>query len=429
MNVQDQDDAIPSSVIRPLYLAALTLCLALVAFGVWAGMAPLATTIRASGTIASAAPSYDVQHPFGGHIARVNVEPQSVVTAGQVMFELDVTVQSKNLSLVERHIESLRGENRIIRNALGLSLRTQQQASPSKALQSRYTEMRLQLETEIEATETTARAAQSRAESIKAGIEILEQRVAALEHRSLQMTELVSKGVLAKAQTEGQTDLLLTVQSQINTQMSDLIQLQDQARQAETTVRNLRTKHRVQLLNQLKANAERLPQLERQAVNLQSEIDSAIVRSPVDGIVVLLGFDTERMYAPRGTTLLTLSQPLRDPSVNFTIPTQAIDQVRAGMEGALTIPSLPQRNLPKVRIRLDAIAPDAKRDRDGNVLGYSAKAHIFPEDMEKIVTAMDGDLHLSTDMPVSVALEGRTVTFAQYLFAPFMTIFKGSLQD
>ena len=135
------------------------------------------------------------------------------------------------------------------------------------------------------------------------------------------------------------------------------------------------------------------------------------------------------MYAPRGTTLLTLSQTLKDPSVSFTIPTQAIDQVRVGMEGSLTIPALPQRNLPKVRLRLTAVSPDAKRDQDGNVLGYAAKAQIFSEDMAKIVAAMDGDLHLATDMPVSVALEGRTVTFAQYLFAPFMTIFEGSLQD
>ncbi len=429
METKDQDDTIPSSVTRPLFMAAIALCLAVFGLGAWAGLAPLATTIRASGTIASAAPSYDVQHPFGGHIARVNVEAQSLVSAGQVMFELDVTVQSKNLSLVKGHIESLRAENGIIRKALGLSPRESEQMRPSAELQARYDGMRLQLETEVEATEASAEAAQLRAESIKAGISILEQRVDALQHRSSQMTALVKKGVLAKAQTEGQTDLLLTVQSQINTQMSDLIQLQDQARQANTTVRNLHTKHRVQLLNQLKANAERLPQLERQVVNLQSEIDSAVVRSPVDGVVVLLGFDTERMYAPRGTTLLTLSQPLRDPSVNFTIPTQAIDQVRSGMEGVLTIPALPQRNLPKVRIRLDSIAPDAKRDRDGNVLGYPAKAQIYPEDMDKIIAAMDGNLHLATDMPVSVALEGRTVTFAQYLFAPFMTIFKGSLQD
>jgi HlyD family type I secretion membrane fusion protein len=429
MDMQDNDTDIPASIKRPLLLATLALCLALFGLGTWAAVAPLATTIRANGTIASAAPSYDVQHPFGGHIARVNVEAQSLVSAGQVMFELDVSVQSQNLALVEGHIAGLLSENGIIWEALGLSQRGAERVQAKAALQARYDGMQLQLETEVDATEATAAAARMRAQSIEAGISILEQRVAAMKHRSGQMTALVKKGVLAKAQTGGQTDLLLTVQSQINTQMSDLIQLQDQARQADRNVRNLRTKHRVQLLNQLKANAERLPQLERQAVNLRSEIESAVVRSPGDGVVVLLGFDTEQMYAPRGTTLLTLSQPLKDPSVDFTIPPQAIDQVHAGMEGALTIPALPQRNLPKVRIRLNAIAPDAKRDRDGNVLGYPAKAQIYPEDMEKIVAAMNGNLHLSTDMPVSVALEGRTVTFAQYLFGPFMTIFKGSLQD
>ncbi len=429
MEPQDTENALPSSVTRPLFLAAGMLCLAVLALGTWAAIAPLATTIRANGTIASSAPSYDVQLPFGGHIVSVMVEHQSVVSIGQVIFELDVSVQKKNLLLVEGHINQLRAENGIIRNVLGLAARGDVNDASDPALIARYDGMQMQLETEVGTAEATASAAVLRGQAIEAGIAILEQRVAALTHRSEQMTALVKKGVLAAAQTEGQTDLLLSVQSQINTQMSDLIQLRDQGDQAEANARNLRTKHRVGLLNQLKSNAERLPELQRQAVNLRFEIDSAIVRSPVDGVVVLLGFDTEQMYAPRGTTLLTLAQPLKDPSVNFTIPTQAIDQVRAGMEGSLTIPALPQRNLPKVRIRLSSIAPDAKRDADGNVLGYPAQAQINPDDMKKIVAAMDGDLHLATDMPVSIALEGRSVTFGQYLFAPFMTMFKGSLQD
>lgn len=423
------DTNLPKSITRPLFLASCVLFGALVLLGFWAGMAPLATTIRANGTLASSAPSYDVQHPFGGHIAKVRVQHQSVVEVGQVMFELDVSVQRKNLSILNAQVQSLKSENAVVRKALGLAARDGVSVAPDATVKARYHDMRRQLETEISAAVSAAKAARDRAESIETGIEILHQRVSALQHRSDQMAALVQKGVLAAAQTEGQTDLMLSVQSQINAQTSELIELRDQATQAEVSVQNLRTKHRVTLLNQLKTNAGRLPQLERQMVDLNSEIDSAIVRSPIDGVVVLLGFDTERMYAPRGTTLLTLSQPLKDPSVNFTIPTQAIDQVRAGMQGSLTIPALPQRNLPKVRIELTSIAPDGKRDKEGNVLGYPARAKILAEDMAKVVTAMNGDLHLATDMPVSVSLEGRTVTFTQYLFAPFMTMFKGSLQD
>ena len=70
MELQDTENALPFSVTRPLFMAAIMLGLALFALGTWAAVAPLATTIRANGTIASSAPSYDVQHPFGGHIYR-----------------------------------------------------------------------------------------------------------------------------------------------------------------------------------------------------------------------------------------------------------------------------------------------------------------------------------------------------------------------
>ena len=98
MDLQESENSIPNSVTRPLFLATIALFLALCGLGIWAGVAPLATTIRASGTIASSAPSYEVQHPFGGHITRVNVKSQSAVAAGQIMFELDTTVQVKNLT-------------------------------------------------------------------------------------------------------------------------------------------------------------------------------------------------------------------------------------------------------------------------------------------------------------------------------------------
>ena len=99
MDPSAHENELPKAVTWPLFLASIALCFALCGLGLWAAFAPLATSIRANGTIAPSAPSYDVQHPFGGHIAQVMVWHQSVVRYGQIMFELDMPLKSKNLPL------------------------------------------------------------------------------------------------------------------------------------------------------------------------------------------------------------------------------------------------------------------------------------------------------------------------------------------
>ncbi|MEM9852342.1 MAG: HlyD family efflux transporter periplasmic adaptor subunit [Pseudomonadota bacterium] len=424
--------ALPRSVSRPLILATMARFGALALLAIWATTAPLATTIRASGTLVSAHPAYDIQHAHGGRIGRVHVTLQETVRAGDTLFELDVETQRLSLAHLRQQITRLETENAVIRDLLNLG-----DAGPTlpaddpgaRAVKMRYADLRGQLALDIAAAEQAQHAAQVRTQALEAGIESLGARVAAMEATARQRDRLVKRGIMTKSDAETREDLRLSVAAQIAAQEADLAAARDQADQARIRAERLRSQYRLTLLDRLTANDSRLPDLRRQAVELGAEITSAVISAPISGTVVALDYDTDRMYVPRGTTLVTLSQTLEAPAVRVIVPTNAIDQVRLGMEGQLTIPSLPQRNLPQISIKLTAISPDAQKDRDGNALGYAARATIAPEDLAALDAALGGELHLATDMPVSVALAGRTVTFAEYLVAPFFRIFEGAIQD
>jgi len=250
-----------------------------------------------------------------------------------------------------------------------------------------------------------------------------------MSDRSLSLNALVQKGVLAKAQEELQADQVLSLEGDINEQEELLASMLNQAAQAVLNAQKLKTKFRLSLLNRQFENNRLLPNLRRQSLALEDEIKSAVIRSPISGTAVFVGYDTNQMYAAKGTTLVTLSQALNQPIVQILIPTQTIDQVRVGMRGTLTVTSLPQRNLPKIKVRLKSISPDATKNSDGNPIGYSAQATIVGDDLQQAVASLHGDLHLIADMPVSVALEGRQTTFSQYLVTPFFRIFEGAIQD
>lgn len=99
------------------------------------------------------------------------------------------------------------------------------------------------------------------------------------------------------------------------------------------------------------------------------------------------------------------------------------------MSGFATLTSLPQRNLPKVRVHITALSPQATRNQDGAVVGYEGRARLNAEDVGKVKAVIGSGLRLSNDMPVGLTFEGRRVTFADYLVAPFLVFLTKSLQD
>jgi HlyD family type I secretion membrane fusion protein len=420
----------PVEITRPLRLAFISLSIAILSLIAWAVFAPLSTTIRANGTLVSTKPSYDIQHSFGGRIRQVFVKAQSAVKKGQVLFELDVATQVKGLNEIKIQITNIEAENAVINQILvAPDTDKMAQSPPNDLINARYYEQRQQLKLDISAELQTADANQKRAKALKGGIDILIKRRRVMFERSLSLNALVQKGVLPKAQEELQSDQVLSLEGEISEQEEQLVSVQNQVDQAVLNAQKLKTKFRLSLLSRQFENTKLLPNLRRQSLALEDEIASAVIRSPVSGTAVFLGYDTNQMYAAKGTTLVTLSQALNQPIVQMLIPAQTIDQVRVGMAGTLTVTSLPQRNLPKIRVRLKSISPDAAKDNDGNPTGYPAQATIVEDDLQQAVASLQGDLHLIADMPVSVALEGRKTTFSQYLVAPFFSMFDGAIQD
>ena len=425
------EQGLPPTILRPLKFAALGLFTALVLGIVWSTTAPLATSIRVSGTLVSSKPSFEIQHPHNGRIKRVNVRLHDLVQEGQILFELDVSTQRKGLKEITSQIAHIEAENIMIGSVLQIDGQRdfQAQSDVPEIISSHYQELYNQFRQDIASTGQRAKTARNRAQSIQAGIEILHLQKAAMQERSDHLQVLAQKGLVAGAQQEAHSNQLLALNTDINAEYTQLASSNDEATQITLELAKRQTEFRLKLLNKRLTNEARLPELRRASLTVQDEGDQSMIRSPISGSVVSINFDTNHMFIPRGTTLITIAQPLDHPVVDVKIPTQAIDQTSQGMTGVLTISSLPQRNLPKIRVKLLSIAPDAIKDRDGNPVSYLGRASINADDLVRAKKSMHGALKLSADMPVSVVFEGRTITFSEYLVGPFLAIFRGALQD
>ncbi len=357
--------------------------------------------------------------------------PHAAVTKGQLLIRLDVTDAEAELAEVHAALAPMQEE----RAALGAALNnTLQEASGSIGAQSKLAharmknmqdalQMRADMTTELEA------ALRQRAKRLRTSLDHLDARRRSMDKRLARYVTLAAQGALRTAEIDALKEAVLGVESGMAREQAELVSLESQATQARLEVAREKLEFRQRILDRQAQLEEDIPRLRLQILRLSAQIAKADIVAPDDGIVAAFPYDTETMVVPKGETVLTLARPNGELDVAFVASPQAIDQLRVGMEGVLTVTSLPQRNHPKVRVVLTSLSPEAQRDPDGAITGYDGVAIIKAEDQAALRAEMGDRLTLAQDMPVHLVFTGRHVTFGDYLVEPFLRFLSQAMQD
>lgn len=421
-------DQIPADITRPLFVAAaLVIAFAALVTG-WAIFAPLTTTIHASGALVSSRPSFTIQHPAGGRIARVAVHAHQEVAAGDLLFEMDVAVERDMMRELSGQIDRYQVENTRI-EAIQAAWPEPWQAMPTGALATRHwAEVQaLKLRLDVLRSDRDALMEESLAGSLEAVY--LQDRVATQTTVLDRYERLLSQGHAREGDVEEASDRLLQIKADLARLDASNVAQHLQVAQRQMEIDQIQQEFMAGLIEDLETNKARLSDLERTRLELQSVLDAAEIQAPSPGFVENLGFETAGMVVARGETMAVIARELDLPQIDLLLDINTADQISVGTRGRLTIPSLPQRETPPMFVTLTAISPEARKDPDGKPLGYPAAAVFDPGSLDAALATADRRFLLKADMPVSVALEGRKMTFASYLVKPFAQSFAAALQD
>lgn len=441
---------LPRDVLRPLYIGFVAVSAFALCFLLWAVLAPLSTSIHATGHLNASQPSFDVQHPFGGDLAEVLVTEHEHVETGQVLLRLDVASElsqkeelKESLTLLLREKEALEWALAHLqsfieapqqpahgfRETCATDHPTATTCRPPGQSGQRVTNMIRVLNLRQQATEHSASAMTARANGLQNSIAVRENQRRSMQARFDRFAGLVKSGALRASEHDTLLETILDLDASILAEKAEVAALQTQARQTELQIATEVLELRQRLLDRQAQINEALPRTRMQILRLDALINAAAVRAPATGTVSRLLFDTDTMYVPRGETVLTLTRPTQTHRVSFVVPPFAIDQTRVGMEGQLTVASLPQRNHPKVRVVIQSLSPEARRNGDGAVIGYDGVAAINADDLAALRTELGEHSSLSIDMPVTLIFAGRETTFSDYLIGPFLDFRAKALQD
>ncbi|WP_222611788.1 HlyD family efflux transporter periplasmic adaptor subunit [Shimia ponticola] len=424
--MSDLSDTLPRSVTRPLFGASAVVAAFIIMVVVWSVMAPLATTIHVSGTIVSAQPTLELQHPYGGEVTAVYIQKHARVRAGDILLRLDDRLDRAALQGLRTRRQRIQAENAAIDAFFADedAFLSMPQSGAGAALQLKHQLTAGQHKTKSE----SARSLREQATVLDQKVTVARQQADLMRARLGRQDRLAQQGLVPKTEQEAEAERLLIIQGEVQSDLASLLALRDQARQTKAQADAAALALKVELAAKREANLSVLDELEPRIVELEDRISKAVILAPSDGTVTQMHFLGENMYVQRGASLVSLAQPLERPHVAFHIPPHQIDQVTPGMTGKLVIPSLPQRAMPNITVRVTAISPRANLDEAGQPISYEGRA-TFEGDALALVQDALADVSLSEDMPVSISLAARETTLASYLVSPFLAAFQNALQD
>ncbi len=436
MSAQSTDPqmTLPTHVLRPLYIGFYAVVMTVVGFGLWANLAPLATSIHVSGHLNAAKPSFDLQHPFGGEIADILVREHDQVSTGQLLLRLDVRNARDQRAELQSTLTPLQTEREVLHAALIGRFPQTESGAPDLNGEGvlavkRIQNMHASLSLNADLGQRLAKTLLARADSLRASLEARDAQRHSMRARHARYQALVDTGALRAADGDVLLETILDLEASIQKERAEMAAITHQAQQARLQTDQQRLDFRQQLLDRLAQLEETIPRLRLQILRLSAQIDQAEMRAPDSGVVAKLNYDTAAMYIARGDTVLTLARPSQDHQVSFVASAQSIDQLRVGMQGLLTVTSLSQRSHPRVEVTLKSLSPEARRDAEGTLLGYDGVALIDAADRAALQAQLGANVKLAADMPVSLIFTGRQTTFGDYLLGPFLDFISKALQD
>lgn len=415
-------NTLPSFVQRPLWGAAAGMIAFLMLFIFWAVASPLATTVTLQGSVQSSQPSYALQHPYGGLVSEVLVDVHDEVQVGEELLRFNMTLERDTLTSQTSIRNRLLSENSEIAAMLESDFSADSDSSSPLGLRKQ------QIVVQNRTSQLTNENLRLQIEALQKKIGHAESQLSLMTDRSVRLASLSSQGFSPRTSDEQLQEQILIVRGEIEADHASIFNLQSQVDRNEKQQALAILAFQHELASRRQQNLEKLDQLESSILDLSDRIEKSVVRAPIAGTIASLPISAEHMIAARGATLVTLAQPLNQPRVSFAIPVDYIDQIQPGMTARLVIPSLPQRQMPKIDVIIDAISPRANVDDAGNPISFAALA--FAEDSAFDQLFANTEIgNISEDMPIVLIVSVRETTFADYLVTPFLRAFSKALQD
>ena len=407
----------------PILVGVLALVILIGGFGYWSVEARIAGAVIASGTVQVEGRRQVVEHPEGGVVTAINARNGDVVTAGDVLLQLDPSRLTSELSIVEGQLQEL-----LVRKARLMAERDGLGDIPSVATLSDLPQPSPGL------VDGERRLFDARAAGLAEESEQLDEQIQQIENRILgtgsQANALDEQIAFAAEDLSNQRTLLdqqLTQASQVLRLERDLSQLKGQRAQLDAQVAELKgqsaalriqkirltTSRREEATAELRDLEFREVELVERRLDLKDRIERLALKAPVSGVVFGSVIDAPQSVVRPADPVLYIVPQDQPIVIEARLNPVDIDQVFVGQEAVLRLTALDQRTTPEISGTVRVVSADAVIDQSTGVSYYAAEILPLPDGLELV-----GAEAIVPGMPVEAFIQTNERRPIDYLTQP-----------
>jgi adhesin transport system membrane fusion protein len=415
--------------------SAILICVvALVFFTlIWANWAQLDSVTRGEGRIVSSVQNQIVQAAEGGVILRRFVSENTVVAAGDILFEIDPVDAGSDLNRLVQRLAGLDiKEARLRAEIEGTGFQIPQQLaalSPMVALteQSLFAARRAELSGNIAVLEQRLQQRRQDLRSAESLSGTAERTAGFLEEEIAVVAPLVRDNIapatrLLELQRElerarGEQDRASVMIEQSRAGLQELM----------TEMENTRAHYQLQAMSELNTVVAEQSELRESLPRLEERVSRTVIRSPMDGVISRLNFRTAGGFVNTGDVMLELVPTGEALIIEARIMPQDISRIRLNDDVRIRLSAYDSSKYGSIAGRVIRISPDAVvDDRAGGASHYlvdvSIEGELLLEETGAAVTFIPG-------MTATVDVISGQRSVLEYIWQPVARVRELALRD
>jgi membrane fusion protein, adhesin transport system len=400
---------------------------------VWANWAELDNVTRGEGRVVSSVQNQMVQASEGGVILRRYVSENTVVTEGEVLFEINPIDASSEFNRLAQRLAGLDIKELRLRaeiNGIEFSVPAEMNArSPMVALteQSLFAARRAELagklavlEQQLQQRQQDLRAAENSLGTAERTAEFLEEEIAVVA--PLVRDNIAPATRLLELQRQREQALGERDRGSVGIEQarSSLIEL-------EAEVENARANYKLRAMDELNTVVAEQSELAESLPRLQERVSRTVIRAPMEGIVSRLNFRTPGGFVNTADVMLELVPTGEALIVEAKIMPKDISRIRVDDDVRIRLSAYDSAKYGSVDGRVIRISPDAVvDDRNQGVSHYVVDVAI---EGELVLKDKDVAVTLIPGMTATVdVLSGKRTVF-DYFWQPVARVQELALRD
>lgn len=392
--------------------------------------------VTASGVIAAQGQNSVLQHPDGGRVVGVNVSDGDVVSAGDILLQLDdveLLAEARRLRRAKLELEI-----RIKRFAATLNGDDGFSVSRLRGRNGQVTELdeilgvqhavllaeKDKLKTELSQTNIRARGAK------KARVVLTKQRSTNIERMELIESEIEALKPLVEDKLVPQSRMTrlqrekLDIQQRLETIDLEETRLSNNENEARIDASFVQKRFEDRLWKEKEAAEGELADISRSLDRINAQLGRLDVVASIDGRIHEIAVTNAGSFIGAGEVILQIVPNGVGRQVRVRLGAADIDDVTLGQSAKLRFDTFRHLNMPEIEGIVVSISPDRIIDEANGLAFFNAVVEIVPEAQKEFDL-----INPEMGVPVTVLIETHRRSLANYLLAPVGKSFGAMFQE